>query len=210
MSQLQPASVTRFLDDVFTAFGEWGDGVYPMIRQPCDSAEKHKPRDFNLIVVNGYNFREKPDSYIPWHDDKMNQSIRNDEDAILTPVISMSLGDAAVFAVMPNREAPQLFTDMCQGWSSTKWSTAKSKIRGRFAFLLHHGDILLMTGNFQKSFAHKTWKRDLTTLPSVEQLKQEAGRRNYAFIHFQDDQARLNNEGFKFDRRWVITGRHIH
>jgi hypothetical protein len=41
-------------------------------------------------------------------------------------------------------------------------------------------------------------------------LKQEASRRNYAFIHFQDDQARLNNEGFKFDRRWVITGRHIH
>ena len=63
-----------------------------MIRTPCDSAEVRKPRDFNLIVVNEYNFTEKPDSYIPWHDDKMNQSVRNEEDAILTPVISISLG----------------------------------------------------------------------------------------------------------------------
>ena len=91
-----------------------------------------------------------------------------------------------------------------------KWTVAKAKIRGRFAFLLHHGDILLMTGKFQKSFIHKTWKRDLLTLPNVEFLKQEASKRNYTFIHFQDDQARLNNEGFKFGRRWVITGRHIH
>ena len=109
ISTLQPRSVTTFLDTAFRAFEEWGEGVYPMIKQPCDSAEKHKPRDFNLLVVNEYNFESKPDSYIPWHDDKMDQSIRNDEDAILTPVISMSLGDAAVFAVMPNREAPQFF-----------------------------------------------------------------------------------------------------
>jgi len=93
------------LDTAFRAFEEWGEGVYPMIKQPCDSVEKHKPRDFNLLVVNEYNYESKPDSYIPWHDDKMDQSITNDEDAILTLVISMSLGDAAVFAVMPNREA---------------------------------------------------------------------------------------------------------
>ena len=111
-SLLQLASVTTFLDSVFTAFEEWGDGFYPMIRQPCVSVEKHKPRDFNLIVVNEYNYKEKPDSYIPWHDDKMNQSVRNEEDALLTLVISVSLGDAAVFAAMPKREAPQFFRDM--------------------------------------------------------------------------------------------------
>jgi hypothetical protein len=194
------------LEDVFTTLEEWGDGEYPMIRTPCDS-QARKPRDFNLIVVNEY---EEPDSFLPWHDDQMNQSVRNEEDEVLTPVITISLGEPAVFAVMPSKSAPQFFTEMCDGWPSRKWSTAKSKIRGRFAFLLHHGDILLMTGKFQKSFIHKTWKRDLLTLPNVEFLKTEASQRNYTFIHFEDDQARLNNEGFKFDRRWVITGRHIH
>ena len=98
---------------------------------------------------------------------------------------------------------------MCGGWGAEKWSTAKSKIRGRFAFLLHHGDILLTTGKFDKSFMHKTWKRDIKTLQSIELLKQEARSKNYTFINFPDDQTRLNNDAFKFGRRWDITGRHL-
>ena len=206
---LQPASVTMLLEDVFTTLEEWGDGEYPMIRTPCDSAGARKPRDFNLIVVNEYNFNEEPDSFLPWHDDQMNQSVRNEEDEVLTPVITISLGEPAVFAVMPSKSAPQFFTEMCDGWPSSKWSTAKSKIRGRFAFLLHHGDILLTTGKFDKSFMHKTWKRDIKTLQSIELLKQEARSKNYTFINFPDDQTRLNNDAFKFGRRWDITGRHL-
>ena len=208
-SVLQPASVTMLLEDVFMTLEEWGDGEYPMIRTPCDSAGARKPRDFNLIVVNEYNFNEEPDSFLPWHDDQMNQSVRNEEDEVLTPVITISLGEPAVFAVMPSKSAPQFFTEMCGGWHSRKWSTAKSKIRGRFAFLLHHGDILLTTGKFDKSFMHKTWKRDIKTLQSIELLKQEARSKNYTFINFPDDQTRLNNDAFKFGRRWDITGRHL-
>jgi hypothetical protein len=203
------------LDEVFHAFEQWGDGQYPMIKIPRDSAvvnvdstSLHKPRDFNLIVVNEYDFEEKPDSYIPWHDDNMKQSCRNDLDDILTPVISLSLGDSAVFAVMPNKDhSPQLWSEMCNGYTK-KYTTAKMYMRGRFAFLLHHGDILLMTGNFQKSFMHKTWARGAPNQnQNVDDIVKNAGERNYVFLRFPDDQSRLKKSNQK---RWSITGRHIH
>ena len=80
---MQPKSVTTFLDDILNAFGEWGKGEYSMINKCCDStlgqdvSERQKPRDFNLVVVNEYNFATEPRSQIPWHDDSMGQSARN-------------------------------------------------------------------------------------------------------------------------------------
>ena len=80
-----------------------------MIKTPTTGDDLRKPRDINLIVVNEYDYTEKADSYIPWHDDKMDQSCRHDMDIVLTPVISISLGLSAVFAVMPNKESPVFF-----------------------------------------------------------------------------------------------------
>jgi len=168
--RLQPASVTTFLDEVFHTFEAWGAGAYPMIRTPTTGGDDlRKPREFNLIVVNEYDYTEKADSYIPWHDDKMDQSCRNDMDTVLTPVISISLGVSAVFAVMPNKDSLSFYHDMLQGYSK-KWTVATQHMKGRLAFLLHHGDILLMTGQFQKSFQHKTWKRDDGSCRSVVEL----------------------------------------
>jgi hypothetical protein len=131
-------------------------------------------------------------------------------DNVLTPVISISLGLSAVFAVMPNnRESPEFFDNMCQGWS-TQWSTAKKHIKGRLAFLLHHGDILLMTGQFQKSFQHKTWKRDDGVCRSLVELTQKADKNNYSLILSENDQNRLDKQDFNINKRYVITGRHTH
>ena len=206
-SNLQPVSVTRLLDEVFDAFEDWGAGAKPMIRTPTGD-DLHKPRDFNLIVVNEYDYAEKADSYIPWHDDKMDQSCRHDMDIVLTPVISISLGLSAVFAVMPNKESPVFFSDMCQGWS-TQWSKARQHIKGRLAFLLHHGDVLLMTGQFQKSFQHKTWKRDDGSCRNLVELTQKAKLKNYSLILSENDQTRLDNQDYSNNKRYVITGRHI-
>jgi len=151
-SNLQPVSVTMLLDEVFDAFEDWGTGQYPIIKtHDTSAAGLYTPRDFNLIVVNEYDYREMPDTHIPWHDDKMDQSCRNDEDIVLTPVISISLGDSAVFAVMPNKQESPQFSFELAGCS--KWTTAKALMKGRFAFLLHHGDVLLMTGKFQQQIS---------------------------------------------------------
>ena len=123
---MQPPSVTTFLDEAFEAFEIWGFGAYAMIKTPTTGDDLRKPQDFNLIVVNEYDYTEKADSYIPWHDDKMDQSCRNEEDIVLTPVISISLGDSAVFAVMPNKqESPQFFF---MNWQGVR-SGAKPKVK---------------------------------------------------------------------------------
>jgi alkylated DNA repair dioxygenase AlkB len=131
-----------------------------MTRTTCDSSSASagqacKPREFNLVVVNEYNFNQTPISHIPWHDDKMNQPARNETDLLLTLVISISLGDTAIFSVMPNKDSPTFFEDMVTpptGWvkNTLKWENARLNSRARFAFYLHHGDILLMTGKFQQ------------------------------------------------------------
>ena len=206
-NNLQPLSVTTFLDEVFHAFEIWGTGRYPMVKAHDSSADVHTPRDFNMVVVNEYDYNQMPTTHIPWHDDNMDQSCRNDEDTILTPVISISLGDSVVFAVMPNKtESPEFFYSM---GGTSKWTNAKHCMRGRLAFLLHHGDVLLMTGKFQKFFQHKTWKRN-ANCRDLRTLTESANERNYNFISFEDDQIRLNNDNFHDGKRYVITGRHIH
>jgi hypothetical protein len=201
-----------FLDEVFDAFEIWGFGTYPMIKTPTTGDDLLKPRDFNQIVVNEYEYTEKADDpwcqRIPWHDDNMEQSCRNSMDIVLTPVISISLGLSAVFAVMPNKESPVFFSDMCQGWS-TQWSKARKHIKGRLAFLLHHGDVLLMTGQFQKSFQHKTWKRDDGACRNLVELTQKAKLRHYSLLLPENDQTRLDNQDYSNNKRYVITGRHI-
>ncbi len=90
-----------------------------MINKCCDStigqdvSERQKPRDFNLVVVNEYNFSTEPRSNIPWHDDAMGQSARNNWDLLVTPVISISLGDSAIFSVMPNNAKSPQFSLTC-------------------------------------------------------------------------------------------------
>jgi hypothetical protein len=207
---LQPPSVTMFLDEVFDAFEIWGFGTYPMIKTPTTGDDLCVPREFNLIVVNEYDYTEKADSYIPWHDDNMYQSCRNDMDTVLTPVISISLGVSAVFAVMPNKDSLSFYHQMLQGYSK-KWTVATQHMKGRLAFLLHHGDILLMTGQFQKSFQHKTWKRDDGSCRSVVELTKKAEDRNYSLILSENDQTRLDKQDHNSNnKRYVITGRHIH
>ena len=104
---------------MFSVFEEWSEGAYSMISKGCDSTslgkdvtELHKPRDFNLAVVNEYNFNESPTSHIPWHHDKMEQSARGEWDLLVTPVMTVSLGDSAIFSVMPNKDSPTLFAKM--------------------------------------------------------------------------------------------------
>ena len=102
-SHTQPQSVSDFLDDMFGSFEAWNAKKYSVISTCCDPAlgqnpgELHKPRDFNLLVVNEYDYSSSPQSHIPWHDDTMTQSCRNDWDCIVTPVISISFGDSAIF-----------------------------------------------------------------------------------------------------------------
>ena len=84
-SWLQPKSVTTFLDDIFHTFESFAKEPCPMIRTTCDSSpasagQALKPREFNLVVVNEYNYNQKSISHIPWHDDKMDQSARNETD----------------------------------------------------------------------------------------------------------------------------------
>jgi len=98
---------------------------------------------------------------------------------------------------------------MRQGWS-TQWTKARQHIKGRLAFLLHHGDVLLMTGQFQKSFQHKTWKRDDGSCRSVVELTKKAEDINYSFILSENDQTRLDKQDHNSNnKRYVITGRHI-
>ena len=217
-NHLQPASLTKFLDDIFDAFEEWGDGEYSMIDQCCDStlgqdaSERQKPRNFNLVVVNEYNFVTEPRSQIPWHDDAMGQSARNPRDLLVTPVISISLGDSAIFSVMPNnKKSPQFVTDMCSidGWASKndlKWNNARLRVRGRFAFYLHHGDILLMTGKFQQHFIHKTWHRN-PQFQDPHVLGEYCRSKNYSFLRIDNDDQRAR---YDLGTRFEITGRHIH
>jgi hypothetical protein len=83
-------------------------------------------------------------------------------------------------------------------------------MKGRLAFLLHHGDVLLMTGQFQKSFQHKTWKRDDGSCRSVVELTQKAEKTKYSLILAENDQTRLDNQDHNSNnKRYVITGRHI-
>jgi alkylated DNA repair dioxygenase AlkB len=208
---LQPKTVTQFVDQVFTVLDEWRVGKYPMTSCPSDLVaplgqgpqELHEPRDFNLIVVNDYNFQKEPHTHIPWHDDAMEQSVRDTMDEVLTPVLSISLGDSAVFAVMPNtKKAPGL----CERMSaySTRWGNIKTTINGRFAFWLHHGDILLMTGAFQRHFQHKTWKRN-EGFKDNEILRKHALGHSYTFLGHEDSKIKTD-----LKRRFVVTARHIH
>jgi hypothetical protein len=85
-----PKAVTEFVERIFSILDQWGTGKYPMTSCRCDSAsacgpgpqELHGLRDLNWIAVNEYNFHDQPQSHIPWHDDAMEQSVRNTMDEI--------------------------------------------------------------------------------------------------------------------------------
>ena len=75
-NNLQPLSVTTFLDEVFHAFEIWGSGQYPRVKAPDSSCDVYTLRDFNMVVVNEYDYNQMPTTHIPWHDDNMDQSCR--------------------------------------------------------------------------------------------------------------------------------------
>ena len=210
--------MTRFLDDLFSVFEEWSEGAYSMISRGCDSTslgkhvtELHKARDFNLAMVNEYNFNESPTSHIPWHHDKMEQSARDEWDFLVKLVMIVSLGDSAIFSVMPNRDSPTFFAKMvvqsgCASKRELLWEKVRLQSKARFAFYLHKGDILLMTGKFQKHFIHKTWERN-SNFQDHQVLVQHCRQNNYTFICLSDDNSRAR---FDLGMHYVITGRHIH
>ena len=62
--------------------------------------EQKEAAAFNLLVVNQYQMdSDKPEDYIPWHDDKMKElSHRSDAGAAAAPVLSLSLGESQAAA----------------------------------------------------------------------------------------------------------------
>jgi len=86
-----------------------------------------------------------------------------------------------------------------------KWQNARLRVRGRFAFYLHHGDILLMTGKFQEHFVHKTWRRN-PQFQDPHALGEYCRSKNYSFLRIDNDDQRAR---YDLGRRFVITGRHI-
>ena len=53
-----------------------------------------------------------------------------------------------------------------------------NEVIGKVAFWLDHGDICLMTGDFQEHFTHKTWPRTRLDMGTWATL------RNYVFLGF--------------------------
>ncbi len=165
---MQPTSVTACLNTVF--------GL-------AEAISPHAANPFAIVILNQHRTRERPNSHIPWHDDAMELAAQTPEDAKEAVVLSFSVGDTAVFCYSPNSNRNKEFWGEMGGYGN--WTNAKQRVRGRVAFCVHDGDILLMTGESQNYFSHKTWPTSRLNNPT-----QEAINRNYKFLRFPDDPER--------------------
>ena len=142
-------------------------------------------------------------------------SHRSDEDAAAAPVLSLSLGESQVFALCPKEDSPTWHTVFCEvnDWrpdekvpASWKRADCMNRVAGKVAFWLDHGDILLMTGDTQEHFMHKTWPRTRLDIPKW------ASMRRYSFLDFKPSAAiGLQEEPVRpikqYKRRICITAR---
>ena len=174
-TKAQPPALTNFIKGCFGF---------------TDPLAPSKDNKVNLLVVNQYG--KDPRGSIPWHDDHMELSVRNEADYDTAAVISCSMGNSTPFCIMPNRGNAAYWHQMA---GTKKWTR---KCRARVCFWLHHGDVLVMSGHFQKFFQHKT----LT--PSRWPQAHDAVERNWSLLLFGDEAARFE-DGHR--ARWNITGR---
>ena len=156
----QPESVAETLRFAFDVLESFRDAT-------------HKPVKFNLAVVNRYTDTSE---YIPWHHDQMQaMSVKSQEDAAEHPVLSWSFGSSQLFCISLSQET---WIAGAQAGTGGQWSKRKLKLPARAAFFLNHGDILLMTGNFQEYFVHRTLQMVYNPNPQAV-----LGQKNLQYLH---------------------------
>ena len=179
---LQPRSAAETLKKTFDTLKAF------TVDAPRDCAE------FNLAVVNMY--KDNSD-FIPWHcDDMKAMSHETEEDLAQHPVLSWSLGSSQLFCIALERHH-WIAKRIAPG---EKWKTQKPKMNVRAAFFLNHGDILLMTGDFQRCFVHKT-------LPMLlnDDAERNLRQKGYQYLHLGMDLDSLPRE--QAPERFCITAR---
>jgi len=209
----QPETVTTVLDESFK--------LMERMKQQFMCSTRAAPgfdcADFELAVVNQYDWTNGDRDHIPWHDDNMAMAAKTDEDFRHAAVASLSVGASILFCVAPNKTGhPAFFAQQVRGAAGWAWGKVREheyrNAKGRFAVLLHHHDLLLMTGKFQQYFSHKTWPRGRVTLDTgLASLTAACLKSNYMLFVIDDQDSelqramRLND----FKTRWVVTLRMI-
>ncbi|MFM6553680.1 MAG: hypothetical protein ACKPGL_00035 [Dolichospermum sp.] len=129
----QPRSVSKCLDTVLNFWNQFGTDDNNM---------------WNLFVVNHYC--QQPD-HIPWHDDDNN--LLHVEEDCRADIASITLQNSGILCFMPRKDGPLWQQYRIGTYTRTVDNLISHKLRA--AVVLHRGDIMLFTGNFQTCMQHK-------------------------------------------------------
>jgi hypothetical protein len=118
------------------------------LRREAALAQHERP---NQTGTNLYAFKQEEG--IPWH---------SDEDCLVAAhcdVVSLSLGGVVGFCVAPSWSTQTEWNKVGPTYWRRKYTQFKEDLNAeglRFCIPLHHGDVLVMSGSFQRFLQHKT------------------------------------------------------
>jgi alkylated DNA repair dioxygenase AlkB len=118
------------------------------LRSEAALAEHERP---NQTGTNLYAF--KKEEHIPWH---------SDDDCLVAAhcdVVSLSLGGVVGFCVAPSKSTQNEWYQVGQSYWRRRYTGFKEDLNAeglRFCIPLQHGDVLVMSGSFQRFLQHKT------------------------------------------------------
>ncbi|MFM6701065.1 MAG: hypothetical protein ACKPIA_06365, partial [Dolichospermum sp.] len=135
VKQQQPQSVSACLDTVLHFWNGFG-------------TDKCSPDMWNLFVVNHYCL---PGDNIPWHDDDSNLLHAGRD--FSADIASITLQNSGILCFMPRKDGPLWQQYRTGTYTKTVDNLISHKLRA--AVVLHRGDIMLFTGNFQPFMQHK-------------------------------------------------------